>query len=108
MFVPYKFTHATRFGDLRTKASALAIAILLFLAFCVRPSQRINFTAKAAQAPKLSTTDFDVIEGFTTGLVLTRKSPVLRHHDMSENMRHKQTTGHTGNIDNLNRSVIPL
>ncbi len=69
MFVPRKITHTTGFGDLRTKASALGLATFLFLAFGVRPSQQISFTAKAAQAPKLSTTDFDVIEGvFHDGL----------------------------------------
>jgi hypothetical protein len=69
MFVPCKITHTTGFGDLRTKASALGLATFLFLVFGVRPSQQISFTAKAAQAPKLSTTDFDVIEGvFHDGL----------------------------------------
>ena len=69
MFVPCKITHTTGFGDLRTKASALGLATFLFLVFGVRPSPQISFTAKAAQAPKLSTTDFDVIEGvFHDGL----------------------------------------
>jgi hypothetical protein len=69
MFTPYKITRPTGFGDLRTKAAALGLATLLFLALGVRPSQQINFAAKAAQAPKLSTTDFDVIEGhFHDGL----------------------------------------
>src|SRR5260370_16187696 len=69
MFVPYEITHKTGLGNLKTRASALGLATFLFLAFGVRPSQQINLTAKAAQAPKLSTTDFDVIEGhFHDGL----------------------------------------
>ena len=53
---------------LRTSVLSLGLGTFLFLAFGVQPSRQISVTAKAAQS-KLSTTDFDVIEGhFHDGL----------------------------------------
>jgi hypothetical protein len=66
--VLYEITHSTGLGNLRTSVLSLGLATFLFLAFGVQPSRQISLIAKAAQS-KLSTTDFDVIEGhFHDGL----------------------------------------